>query len=210
LRFRHAALVALVGGQAKYSVGRGSGWRGDCFGDYGVFGYGWNHMEDLYEGTAQDPIIGAAWKTAPVQFEVCGVMQDWFELGFDIDTILAKGLEWHMSVLNAKSSPVPADWRPQVDEFLKKVGYRIVLVQMTHTSEASAGASLLLDSTWENRAAPIYRHGRRLSAARRLGSVLASWVSTPSKLLPERTKHKHRGGAEDIRRATTRWIWRSR
>ena len=60
-----------------------------------MFGPGWNHMVDVYEPAAQDPVIGNAWKTAPVQFEVCGVMQDWYDRGFDIDLILRKGLEWH-------------------------------------------------------------------------------------------------------------------
>ena len=57
------SLVMLVGGQLKYAVSRGAGWRGDCFGDYGMFGPGWNHMVDVYEPAAQDPVIGNAWKT---------------------------------------------------------------------------------------------------------------------------------------------------
>src|SRR5262245_52783929 len=44
--FPETPLVMLVGGPLKYAVSRGAGWRGDCFGDYGMFGPGWNHMED--------------------------------------------------------------------------------------------------------------------------------------------------------------------
>lgn len=154
--FPATPLVALIGAPS-YAEEKGTGWRGDCFGDYGYFGSSWNHMEDLYGPAAMDPVIGAAWKHAPVQFESCGVMQDWMDLGFDIDLILQKGLEWHMSVFNAKSSPVPAAWRPKVDEWLKHIGYRLVLTELTHTREAKAGGALSLKARWENRGvAPVY------------------------------------------------------
>jgi hypothetical protein len=64
----------LIGGQVEYATSRGAGWRGDCFGDYGMFSSTWNHMDDSYGPAAADPVVGEAWKTAPVQFEVCGVM----------------------------------------------------------------------------------------------------------------------------------------
>ena len=155
--FPGTPLVMLVGGLLDYAVERGAGWRGDCFGDYGYFGPDWNHMEDLYGPTAEDPVTGIAWQTAPVQFEACGVMQDWYDMGFDIDLIFQKGIEWHMSVFNAKSDPVPPEWRDRVDEWLKHIGYRMVLRTLTHTAEASPGGAILLQSQWENvGAAPVY------------------------------------------------------
>jgi hypothetical protein len=154
--FPNTPLVGLVGAP-KYAQEKGAGWRGDCFGDYGYFGPGWNHMEDSYQPAADDPVTGTAWKHAPVQFESCGVMQDWLDKGFDIDMILQKGLEWHMSVFNGKSSAVPAAWRPKVDEWLKRVGYRLVLASVTHTSKTKAGQALALQSGWENKGvAPPY------------------------------------------------------
>jgi len=155
--FSGTPLVMLHGGPLKYAVSRGAGWRGDCFGDYGYFSPTWNHMEQAYTPVLQDPVIEGAWKDGPVQFEVCGVMQDWYEKGFDIDLILKKGLEWHVSVLNAKSSPIPIEWRPRIDEFLTKIGYRFVLRQMTHATGANTGRKLSLHSQWENvGVAPIY------------------------------------------------------
>ena len=178
--FPHTPLVMLVGGQLKYATSRGAGWRGDCFGDYGMFGPGWNHMENVYGPAAQDPVIGNAWKTGPVQFEVCGVMQDWYDRSFDIGLILRKGLEWHMSVLNAGYAPVPAAWRPRVDEFLKKLGYRMVLREMTHTAEASPGGTLLLRSRWENVGVAPFYHPWPLAYRLRssLDQVVAQWMST--------------------------------
>jgi len=178
--FSRTPLVMLVGGQLKYATSRGAGWRGDCFGDYGMFGPDWNHMENLYGPAAQDPVVGNAWKTGPVQFEVCGVMQDWYDRGFDIDLILRKGLEWHMSVLNAGYAPVPATWRPRVDEFLKKLGYRMVLREMTHPTEANPGGTLLLRSRWENVGVAPFYHPWPLAYRLRSTSdqVVAQWAST--------------------------------
>src|SRR5262249_55952235 len=156
--FPNTPLVMLHGGPLKYAVSHGTGWRADCFGDYGYSGPGWNHMEHAYAPVLQDPVIADAWKKGPVQFEVCGVMQDWYDKGFDIDLILKKGLEWHVSVLNAKSSPVPLAWRSKVDEFLKKMGYRLVLRELSHQAQATAGTTQLFRSQWENvGVAPIYR-----------------------------------------------------
>jgi hypothetical protein len=187
--FAKIPLVMPVGSQLKYAVSRGAGWRGDCFGDYGMFGPGWNHMKNVYDPAAQDPVIANAWKTGPVQFEVCGVMQDWYDRGFDIDLILRKGLEWHMSVLNAGYAPVPAAWRPRVNELLKKLGYRIVLREMTHPREARPGEALLLRSRWQNvGVAPIY-HPWPLAYRLRSSSdrVVAHWMSTANVMhwLPE-------------------------
>lgn len=177
--FSGTPLVMLKGGPLKYAVSRGAGWRGDCFGDYGYFSSTWNHMEHVYTPALQDPTIEHAWKIAPVQFEVCGVMQDWYEKGFDIDLILKKGLEWHVSVLNAKSSPIPVEWRPRIDEFLTKMGYRFVLRQITHAAEARPGRTLPLRSRWDNiGVAPIYHDwplAYRLRSAE--DQVVARWTS---------------------------------
>jgi hypothetical protein len=177
--FPDRPLVMLHGGQLKYAASRGAGWRGDCFGDYGYFGPDWNHMEHGYASVLEDPIIADAWKRGPVQFEVCGVMQDWYDKHFDIDLILKKGLEWHVSVLNGKSSPVPEAWRPRIDQFLKKIGYRFVLRQMTHSAVVSPGGTLVLRSLWDNvGVAPMY-HPRPLAYRLRSAQdrVAAQWRS---------------------------------
>lgn len=156
--FPQVPLVMLHGGQLRYATERGAGWRGDCFGDYGYFGPDWNHMEQAYPPVLQDPVVATAWTHGPVQFEACGVMQDWEDRGFDIDRILQQGLDWHVSVLNAKSSPVPARWRPKVDDFLKKLGYRLVLRTISHPAETRAGATWMMQTEWENiGVAPVYR-----------------------------------------------------
>jgi len=182
--FPNTPLVMLHGGQLKYAVSRGAGWRGDCFGDYGFFGPNWNHMEHAYARVLQDPIIADAWKRGPVQFEACGVMQDWYDKGFDIDLILQKGLEWHMSVFNGKAAPVPAALKPRIGEFLKKLGYRMVIREMTHTAETSPGGMLLLQSRWENVGVAPFYHPWPLAYRLRssLDQVVAQWAS-PANLM---------------------------
>jgi hypothetical protein len=91
-------------------------------------------------------------------------------------------------VINAKSSPVPAAWRSQVDEFLKRLGYRMVIRELTHQREAHPGGDLTLVSQWENvGVAPMYH---RWPLAYRLRSdsdqTVAQWTShaDPRQWLP--------------------------
>ncbi len=177
--FPGTPLVMLAGGPVEYAASKGAGWRGDCFGDYGMFGPRWNHMVNVYEPISRNPAIAEAWKTAPVQFEVCGVIQDWYDRGFDIDRILQKGLAWHVTLLNAKSSPVPANWRGKIDDFLRQMGYRFVLREVTHAAEVGRGEPLAVRSLWENRGvAPIYRSWPLLYRLRAGdGTIAAVWRS---------------------------------
>jgi hypothetical protein len=186
--FPNTPLIMLIGGQPEYAARRGAGWRGDCLGDYGMFRSDWNHMEHLYGPAAQSEVIGNAWKRAPVHLEVCYYMQNWHEWGYDIDTILPKALEWHASVINAKSRPVPVVWRSKVDEFLKKLGYRLVMRALQHPRQMNPGGNVTVVSQWENvGVAPMYH---RWPLAYRLRSdsdqTVAQWVSPadPRQWLP--------------------------
>ncbi|HNA47263.1 MAG TPA: DUF4832 domain-containing protein [Nitrospira sp.] len=177
--FSGTPLVMLHGGQLQYAASRGAGWRADCFGDYGYFSPDWNHMEHAYAPVLEAQVVADAWKQGPVQMEVCGYIHEWYERGFDLDRILEKGLEWHVSVLNAKSKPVPAAWRPRFNEFLKKIGYRFVLRELTHQAAIAAGESFMLHSRWDNKGvAPIY-HAWPLAYRLRSGTdeVVAQWTS---------------------------------
>lgn len=189
--FAGTPLVMLVGGQLEYATARGAGWRGDCYGDFNYFRSDWNHMEHVYEPVLRNPLVGQAWKRGPVQLEVCGYVQDWYDRGVDLDRILDKGIEWHLSVLNAKSKPIPAAWRPRFDAFLKKIGYRFVLRDLTHNQETAAGRFLSLQSRWDNvGVAPIYHswplayrlrsESDRVASEWRSSADLRQWLPGPS------------------------------
>lgn len=148
----------------KYGLSkRDVGWRVDCLGDLGGFSKQWCHMYDAYPQGIINFGMKDAWKRAPVSFEVCWVMQHWKDMGWDIDYIIDQSLKWHISSFNAKSSAVPAEWWPQVNRWLKRMGYRLVLRKFTYPVAVEPGGKLAFTSWWENKGvAPCY-HPFRLA-----------------------------------------------
>ncbi len=134
------------------------GWRVDCLGDMGGFSKTWSHMNDYYPQELIRTGMQEAWRTAPVTLEACWVMQFWKNQGWDVDHIIDESLKWHISSFNAKSSAVPADWWPQVNRWLKKMGYRFVLRKFTYPAVVQPQGKLTFTSWWENKGvAPCYK-----------------------------------------------------
>jgi hypothetical protein len=134
------------------------GWRVDCLGDMGGFSKTWSHMNDYYPQELIRTGMQDAWRRAPVTMEVCWVMQYWKNQGWDVDHIIEESLKWHISSFNAKSSAVPAEWWPQVNRWLKKMGYRLVLRKFTYPAVVEPLGKLAWTSWWEDKGvAPCYR-----------------------------------------------------
>ncbi|SHF69818.1 Beta-galactosidase [Fodinibius roseus] len=166
--FRETSLVTLLHGEesVRYAKSQAEvGWRQDCLGDLGFWAEDegdWTHMYDYYPQTTIDYGMEDAWKMAPVTFEICGTFTRWKEEeGYDLEDvkyIFDQALKWHMSSFNAKSSPVPEEWRPAVNEWLKQMGYRFALRRFAYPQRVAPGGKLWFTSWWENRGvAPIYR-----------------------------------------------------
>ncbi len=159
--FKKTHLVMLLTDEKtnKYGLSkRNVGWRVDCLGDMGGFGPTWNHMLDYYPQAIINFGMKDAWKKAPVSLEVCWVMQHWKDEGWDVDYIIDQSLKWHISSFNAKSSAVPDEWWPQVNRWLKRMGYRFVLRKLTYPAQIKPGGDLTFTSWWENKGvAPCYR-----------------------------------------------------
>lgn len=137
---------------------RAVGWRVDCLGDMRVGNPNWNHMFDYYPQGIVNFGMRDAWQKAPVSLEVCWVMQHWKNNGWDIDYIIDQSLKWHISSFNAKSSPVPDEWWPQVNRWLKRMGYRFVLRKFTYPSIVKPQGKLDFSTWWENKGvAPCYK-----------------------------------------------------
>jgi hypothetical protein len=157
----------------KYGISkRPVGWRVDCLGDMGGFSNpAWSHMQDYYPQAIINFGMRDAWQEAPVSFEVCWVMQHWKEKGWDVDYIIDQSLKWHISSFNAKSSAVPEEWKPSVNRWLKKMGYRFVLRKFTMPSAARPHEKVAFTTWWENKGvAPIYKPfamALRLKSAKR-------------------------------------------
>ena len=142
------------------------GWRIDCLGDLGFWATeqnGWSHMYDFYPREIINCNVQDDWKVSPVSFEICGTFLSWRDhekYGREqVKYIFDQALKWHMSSFNAKSSPVPPEWRDLVDDWLKKMGYRFVLRRFTYPEEVRINSRLPFTSWWENKGvAPCYKN----------------------------------------------------
>ena len=124
------------------------GWRGDGVGEP-------YHMTVKYPKVAAG--VSDLWKTAPVSFESYWWLGEWKRRGWDIDGIIEKTLSWHVSTFNAKSFPIPEEWREKIDDWIGRMGYHFVLHQFDYPGTAEAGDILRFRLRVENRGvAPIY------------------------------------------------------
>ena len=160
--FRKTPLLMLVGGGEclSYATGRGAGWRADCLGDMGGFSKTWCHMRKGYPQYIQDAGIGNVWKTAPVAWESCWEMRRWVKEKWPLRFIFNYALALHGSYLNNKSAPLPQgeDVRQEIERFLRRLGYRLVLRELKHPAVARPGEPFLLTMKWQNiGSAPCYR-----------------------------------------------------
>ncbi len=157
--FRKTPLVALISLKKKYgfqyATSNGAGWRADCWGD--MDSLGWNHMKGVYPQAIDSAHAHDSWKNGPIAFETCWTMSEWYKRGWDLDYILNKALEWHATEVNNGSEAVPDEWYPKVKEFEKKLGYRLVLNELTYPEEVKKGESINCAMKWQNKGvAPVY------------------------------------------------------
>jgi hypothetical protein len=157
--FSRTPVLMLIAGRddLKYAATRGAGWRADCFGDLGGVRPEWGHMRNAYPDLFSKANLHDAWRRGPVAFETCWDMRKWVSLGWDLRYIFNYGLAVHASYLNNKSTPLPEgeNVRPELERFLKRLGYRIVLREV---QVESAGRELILRSQWQNvGSAPCYQ-----------------------------------------------------
>jgi len=151
----------------KYATEHGTGWRADCIGDYGPPN-NWNLMTRYLKLPKMYPSVGEAWKTRPVCFETCGTMESWLRAGRDIEYIWSVCLELHTSVLNNKSTPIPPEWWPSTEKFLKRMGYRLVPRIIRHEKWLEPGGELNFEMELDNiGVAPPYRAYKAVIEIRR-------------------------------------------
>lgn len=146
-----------------HAMEAGTGWRVDCWGDWGWFGPTWSHQDDLYPQmisatTAAFPAFGEVWQHAPIQLEVCGTMPGWHDRGWTADAPggeVYRSFEWavaqHAAVLNAKRTAIPADYLPALEDLLRRNGYRYAITELSHHDVVDAGGVLALAVAWTNR-----------------------------------------------------------
>jgi len=188
--FKKTPLLMLVNGEEclTYATQRGTGWRADSLGDLG-FLRSWSHMKKGYPTWIREAKVQDAWKSAPVAWETGGDMRQWMAVGWSLRYILNYALALHGSYINNKSAPLPSgeDVRPEIERFLRRLGYRLVLKELTHPAQVRSGDKLELGMTWQNvGSAPCYRPYRvayRLTSQDGRHQVLVSNI-TVNKWLP--------------------------
>ena len=116
-------------------------------------------------------------------------MRKWVNEGWSLRFIFNYALALHGSCINNKSAPLPdaPEVRPELERFLRRLGYRLVLKELSHPGQVKAGETLQLAMKWQNvGSAPCYRPYRlayRLTRGPGGGTVFAS-KTTVNRWLP--------------------------
>jgi hypothetical protein len=152
-----------------YANANGVGWRGDCFGDWDMYGPGWSHMGVEYPAYLDsDPAAREAWETAPVAFEICYNLNSWLNTFAYGDTefraTIDSGMAWHGSTVNLKyHDSLPDAYWPYVLEWQRKLGYRFVLDSISNVGAITPDNNVIITTNWTNAGvAPVYK-GYRLA-----------------------------------------------
>jgi len=173
--FKKTPLIMLLTDKETNEFGLSQtnvGYRVDCIGDLGFWAKdqsGIIHMYDYYPQWIINNGMKDAWEKAPLSFEICGTLVSLkgekgsckYCQGYnsdDIKYIIDETLKWHMSSFNAKFTSIPEEWRPLIDDWLKKMGYRFVLRKFTFPESVKVNGKLTFTSWWDNKGvAPCYK-----------------------------------------------------
>lgn len=127
------------------------GIRADGFGEP-------NHVNNLYPPCMQ--ILSDMWKSSPVSFESYWWIGEWYRKNWDVDKLIELSLDWHISSFNAKSMPVPHEWKDKMDFWVSKMGYHFTFDYFYYTNIASPGDDIQFEFCIDNvGVAPMYHHG---------------------------------------------------
>jgi Domain of unknown function (DUF4832)/Beta-galactosidase len=143
-----------------YGTQRGAGWRLDCWGDMRVSStnpYFPAEMLEIYPQQIVRTGIQEVWQRSPVSLETCYTVPGWKERGYNVDYILEQALRWHVSTINIKSAPIPAEWKGKFEDFQKQIGYRFILRRLEYAKVVKAGTMMPVHMWWLNAGiAPVY------------------------------------------------------
>jgi hypothetical protein len=160
--FQKTPLVMLIGGDdmLRHAVKNGTGWRADSLGDLGTFSPTWNHMFGSYPRRIQEIQDLNAWKNGPIAFEPPAAVSEFVNKDWPLRWIFNYGLAIHGSSFSGKSGQLPDDdhFRQELERFLRRLGYRLVLTELKHSRQTKPGQTLKLATKWQNTgSAPCYR-----------------------------------------------------
>ena len=160
--FKKTPLLMLIGGgpALKYATEHGAGWAPIASATWAGFPKRGTTWRDAYPVEITGSHIQDVWKTAPVAWETCWDIRKWVSDGWPLRYIFNYASALHGSYINNKSSPLPTrdDVRPELERFLRRLGYRLLLKELKHPSGAKPGAKIELLMKWQNvGSAPCYK-----------------------------------------------------
>jgi hypothetical protein len=78
-----------------------------------------------------------------------------------VKTIVDDALAWHTSMVSNKSHPIPQNIIPEIEKLVMKLGFRLVLRNVTFDNATVSGTEIPITMKWENLGiAPPYRDHR--------------------------------------------------
>ena len=132
----------------KLSRERRIGWRADGFGDP-------YHIKEYYPPLVES--LKDLWKTSPVSVESYWWLGEWYRQGWNIDELADLSLQWHVSLVNAKSLPIPHSWKKNVDRWVDRMGYHFRILRFSYPGKAVRGDMAVFGLVIENTGvAPLY------------------------------------------------------
>ena len=150
--FKNTILFTQVARPALLAYGNERaivGWRGDGLGSPA-------HTKKIYPPNIAQ--MEDAWRTAPVSFEAYWWLCEWKRKGWDIDEIIEMTLFWHISSFNAKSMPIPEEWKDKIDDWVRRMGYHYVIDAFAYPETVTAGDTARCKLRVSNvGVAPIYK-----------------------------------------------------
>jgi hypothetical protein len=160
--FKKTPLLMLIGAKEclTYATQHGAGWRADSLGDLGSFSPTWNHMLNAYPSLIKEAKVQEAWKNGPIAFEPPAEVREFVQKGWPLRWIFNYGLALHGSSFSGKSGRLPDDelFRQELERFLRRLGYRLVLRELRHPAQAQPGTKPELAMQWQNvGSAPCYK-----------------------------------------------------
>jgi len=157
--FPKTPLTGLVDDKTNvlYANSKGrSAWRGDCWGNGDDPATSWNHHKDSYWPMVN--LMPDGWKTGTVALEPCGTFGSY---PTSPKVVVDDAISWHATFVQNKSNVIPANWMPEIERLMMKIGFRLILRDLKFSSETLAGTELPLTMKWENLGiAPPYRDFR--------------------------------------------------
>lgn len=124
------------------------GWRADCIGKP-------NLTYEMLPPKVEK--MGDIWKKGHISFEAYWWLSEWQRQGWDLDTIIDILLSWHVSTFNAKSLPIPWEWKDTIDAWIAKMGYHFVIDSFACPSSYSLNGKVRAVIEIDNvGVAPIY------------------------------------------------------